>query len=226
MVKKIKRILLLFCAITAVAVPVCAGVFSGRVVDIDGTAVEGALAIGLKKDTTYVNSATTDSTGLFELPVVAEIRFVRIQSLGMKPVMLNAERGDFGEIILQAGESSLDEISVMADLLSQEGDKLIFRLTKEQLDKYPQVALALNEIPNMVVYRDRSAMFQGSSNLLFMLDGQKSTLTEIAAISKDDLARIEISQVPPARYANEQVTAVINVITKLGLYGGNVSVDK
>lgn len=213
--------LLLFSLITTF----CAAAFTGRIVDCDGNRIEGALAVGLTPDTVYVASAVTDSIGVFHLPNNMAIKLIRIKSIGQKETFIHADSTALGTITLQPGDATLAEVEVTPDIFSQDGDKLTYRLTKKQLDKYARLSMALNEIPGMVIFRNNMAMFQGSSNLLFLIDGQKASLDEIAAMSKDDLAKIEINQVPPARYATSQVTAVINLLTKSGLHGGNVAIN-
>lgn len=96
-----------------------------------------------------------------------------------------------------------------------------YKLLAADMDRYTNFYQALNEIPNLIVTSSGALYYEGNANVVLLLDGVNTTAEELSSVAKSDISKIDIYQTPPPRFALQDVSAVIDVITKSGLTGGN-----
>ena len=198
-----------------------ASAYTGTVVDGNGEPVMGAGVYGWTADSTYVNSAVTDSSGHFNLASDPRIAMLCVRSLGCLDVYLNPPPENAGTIRMTAKSHELNEVVVRHETIQHTADRTIVRLTKEQFNKYSTVLDAFNEIPHLFTNRDGTIYYKGNNNVTVLINSQAASSQEIAQLSKSDISRIEIYDIPPARYLIAGAACVIDVITKSDITGGN-----
>lgn len=127
-------------------------------------------------------------------------------------------------ITLSAG-TNLNEVVVTPSDVEEFVDHTSYRISEKDMARYTTVLQSLNEIPNMTVLTNGSVFFEGNSNIKILLDGVDASLEEIRTLSKEDIAKVDVYQTPPARFLSQGVSAVIDIRLKSKIYGGNVAVD-
>jgi outer membrane receptor protein involved in Fe transport len=65
----------------------------------------------------------------------------------------------------------------------------------------------------------------GMSSVKVLLNGVNSTETELSTLSPQDIAKIEVYDTPPARFAAMGLTCVVNIVTRKNLTGGSVGIN-
>lgn len=198
--------------------------YTGKVADENGEPITGAGVYGLTVDSVFVSSAVTDSIGIYNLTNDPKIAILCIRSLGCEDQFLNPAPNDAGTINMTPRSHELKEVVVNQEPIQRLVDRTVYRLSKEQLNKYTTVLGAFNEIPYMFTNHNGDIYYKGNNNVMVQINGQTASADDIMQLSKADIARIEIYDVPPARYMMAGVTCLIDVITK-EITGGNAGVS-
>lgn len=100
-----------------------------------------------------------------------------------------------------------------------------YRLSREAMANYPTVLESLNEIPQVTVFPTGAVFYRGTSNIKLLVDGVEVSINEIQSLSKDDIGKVVVYNVPQGRYLSQGVRAVIDIRLKSTLHGGNVSLN-
>lgn len=120
---------------------------------------------------------------------------------------------------------SLKDVVVTKNLKTQYLTHESYTIPLEQMRSYNNFYQALNEIPNLVVLGNGALFFEGNSNVKLLLNGVATSHIELSSIAKDEISRVNVYKEPPAQYAMQGYTSVIDVLTKDRLYGGNMAVS-
>lgn len=119
----------------------------------------------------------------------------------------------------------LSTLEVIASNRTQFLTHVTYKLTKDQMKDYSSFFRALDEIPNVIVMPSGGLYYRGESNVALLLNGVQTTTQELSTISKDDILQVDVYDTPPARFAVNGYAAVIDVLTKSGLHGGNIGLN-
>lgn len=211
--------------ITISLISLTAKAYSGKIVDNNGEPVTGAGIYGLTADSIFVCSTVSDSIGCFALEKHNDINLICIRSLGCVDQFITPESDHIGTVAMIVRPHELNEVIVKQDSVQRLADRTIYRLSKEQLNKYTTVFGALNEIPHMFTSYDGRILYKGYNNVTVLINGMVASYQEIMQLSKSDIARIEIYDIPPVRFLMSGATCVIDIITKEDITGGNAGVS-
>lgn len=130
-----------------------------------------------------------------------------------------------GDTISMDGSYRLGEVEVRAEAAVRHLDHTSFRIGAEDMARYDNFYLALNEIPHLDVLPGVGLYYEGQSTVALQLDGVATSMGELSTIAKSDVLRVDVYDKPTANYAARGYTAVIDIITRSGLTGGNVGVS-
>lgn len=185
------------------------------------------------KDTLSLQRISTDSIGKFCFKAdQSGIYSVHIKMTGFKkyksqPFYLDITAGELKElpaITLQDSTAALKEIVIVGkkQLFTQKIDRLIFNVENSLASQGGDAIDALKNTPLLKVDETNVSMV-GKSGLNVLINGRslnltgEALITYLRTISNDRISKIEIITTPPARYAAEGNSGLINIILKKNL---------
>lgn len=176
--------------------------YKGHVVDKKGEPVVGATVSVLGTDSTMLQTAVTDSLGYYQLDVDAYPVTVKVQSVGYRPwtATLSEEPASTMETTLEEDQYQLKELVVTSDMIKQYDSHTSYRISQKEIANYSNFGLALNTIPFMTVTSKGEMLYRGNPEVLVLLNGVKTSWTEIQALGKEDVAKVDVYENPPAQY--------------------------
>lgn len=189
----------------------------GRVVDAKQTPIIGVSCILQNvPDSTQIAGTTSNSEGRFELGVKENKEYIlQLSFMGYEKKCLICLSGDLGDIILDEDATMLKEIVVTPQTLKTFGnrDQLIL---SESAKKVGNNALdAISSLPQFKTDISSDALLTvDNKSILVLIDGMRRSSRELKMLKAEDIKNIQFYSNPPARYAHENVGAVIDVKTK------------
>lgn len=204
-----------------------AQVYKGQVTDTSSNPLIGATVSFLSNDSTILLTTMTDTLGYYELNVTHYPAIIRIQSLGYKTINISiSKEPDYVfKTVLEKMLYLLNEIVVTPEMVKHYGSHTSYRISQKEIANYANFAQAMNIVPFMTVTSSGNISYKGNSNIVLLLNGVKTTWVEIQALDKNDVSKIDVYENPPAQYALVGASAVINIVTKRNIIGGNLSLN-
>lgn len=167
----------------------------------------------------------SDSKGLFELESIPTgnytisynltgFRAIR-KSIEVKP----NEKIHVGTIILEPDAKVLQEVSLTGQRtsVSLKIDKKVFEVGKDVLSQSGGVTDLLNNVPSVSVSPSGAISLRGNSNVLVLIDGRRTGLTQENALEQlpaDQVERVEVITNPSSRFDAGGSAGIINIILK------------
>ena len=212
---------------------------NGRILAMDNQQPVRDARIELLRSTNLqlVGEVFTDSTGRFEVSTQDDSpHIIRIALMGYHVYRAPVPDGGavtLPEIYLEPDAKLLKEVVITgkSPLITQEVDRLVYNV---QGDPDSQTATALDmlaRVPLVSVNPDGGIKLKGSSSFQVLIDGRTSSLVAnspediFRVMPASSIARIEVITIPPAKYDNEGLAGIINIITvrkKPDGYNGNL----
>jgi hypothetical protein len=209
---------------------------SGKVIDANGKALDGATVyLNKATDSVLVKTALTDENGKFSLAVAGGNYRLSIVMMGYpnyKQSDIKLEKNlDLPVIKLSATQTALKEVSVSSQrpLIEQKIDRTVVN-PENMLTAAGGTALdALEKAPGVVVDQDAAITLKGKSVTIFVDDKptyMSGTQLEsyLKSLNISSIDQIELMTNPPARYDAAGNGGVINIRTKknkvIGFNGG------
>jgi outer membrane receptor protein involved in Fe transport len=179
-----------------------------------------------------IAAGITDERGAFKLndiPVgnlTIEFRMMGYQTI-TKPLLITAAVNHInaGTIFLNPDSRLLKEIAVTSDkpAISLKLDKKVFETGKDILSQTGTAVELLNGVPAVSVGPSGTVSLRGSSNVLVLINGRRSGLTQgnaLEQIPADQVERVEVITNPSSRYDAAGSSGIINIILKKNKKGG------
>jgi len=217
------RILTLFIPFSGIAQQIT---ISGKVQD--GTAKEALPYVTvIIQDNTSKTLATgiTDDHGLFSLEAASTVSAILSLSYTgyqnhTQPLNFSGKQKiELGTIDLTADAVQLKavEINGQKSNVSLKLDKKVFEVGKDVLSQNGSAHDVLNGVPSVAVDPTGTISLRGNSNVLVLINGRQSGLTQSNAldqIAADQIERIEVITNPSSRYDAAGSAGIINIILK------------
>lgn len=189
----------------------------GRIVDEQQSPIVGVNCILLSlPDSTQVTGTTTDLEGVFELKVREDKEYLlQCSFLGYEKIGRVCRIGNLGDIVLKENAQLLDEIVVTPQILNTFGNKEQLMLS-ESVRKIGNNALdAIGSMPQFKTNAGSGDLVTvDNKSILVLIDGMRRTSRDLMLLRAEDVKNILLYSEPPARYAHENIGAVIDVTTK------------
>ncbi|MBE9461632.1 TonB-dependent receptor [Dyadobacter sp. UP-52] len=173
-----------------------------------------------------LSNSLTDDKGYFELAnsvqgdVVIQLSFVgyKTYSKSLRSTV-SGKSIDLGKIRLQQDLIQLKEVSVTGQkaAVSLELDKKVFEVGKDILSQTGSVTELLNGVPSVSVGPSGAVSLRGNSNVLILINGRRSGLTQANALEQipaDQIERVEVITNPSSRYDASGSAGIINIVLK------------
>ena len=237
-----KRLLIIF-----IAVFYCSGILAqqSNVFDLNRKTVYGIVqeqqakmpviyaTVTIKDQSSRLIAAgITDEKGAFKLNDIPAGNMIIVFSMMgyqtiTKPLLITAAVNHInaGTIFLNPDSRLLKEIAVTGDKLaiSLKLDKKVFEPGKDILSQTGTAVELLNGVPAVSVGPSGTVSLRGSSNVLVLINGRRSGLTQgnaLEQIPADQVERVEVITNPSSRYDAAGSSGIINLILKKNKKGG------
>lgn len=212
------------------------GKMTGQIVCVETNSPVKFANIGLIDiDEKIVAGSISDDSGKFEFQGISYGMYkLVITYLGYetheKEIIINDESNDLklGTINLKTNAELLSEVVISAERLKGEQavDRTVFNIN-EQIQKASSGAMdVLRRIPGITVDFQENVSVEGSSKIIFMVNGIRRSKNFVAQLHPEDFNRVEIITNPGVQF-DADVDAVINIVTKQNITGirGNISLQ-
>lgn len=173
-----------------------------------------------------IMAGVTDNHGLFNLEGVLTgsltISFtyvgyqIHTQLLNIKSEKSKMDLGTIN-LIPDAVQLKAVEINGQKSNISLKLDKKVFEVGKDVLSQNGSAHDVLNGVPSVAVSPSGAISLRGNSNVLVLINGRQSGLTQNNAldqIAADQIERIEVITNPSSRYDAAGSAGIINIILK------------
>ncbi len=185
-------------------------------------------------DSLIRNHLITNKSGVFMwkgLPPDMYIFYVQVK--GYQPINMlidwkNNKNIDLGKLLLiphlTDKEIELPEVVVKGNQVIQKADKMIVfpQVDQIKISAGSMDLLRVMNLPGMNVNSIEQRVLIEGQTPVYQINGRPQSREQVLGIKPDDIARIEYSNNPSIRYANQNVGGVINFILKERYTGGSV----
>jgi hypothetical protein len=180
-----------------------------------------------------VKGTHSDLDGQFTfLSVTPDNYLIKITCLGYLDTYINlptvTQNIDLGTLTISDNTQVLHEIVVTANRVIEKNNKQILFPDAMQIKTSTQGFDLLNkmQIPDIVINgANRTISALDGGGVQIRINGVKADVNDLSAIRPENILRIDFYNMPGARYGNENVSAVIDVILKEKSTGGYVMTD-
>ena len=182
-----------------------------------------------ERDSTLVLRGATDLQGGYLFSEVKVGRYLlRISFLGYKPLerrlrIVMPSQGFTVELLdqLQQDSQVLEDVVVQAKATHQRADRRVITFARKDVQEALHSYDLLKTLPSVSfdVMNDRLKGAMGGEVQL-LINGIRSTKTDVLMLPKEKIKRVEVYDIPPARY--RAVECVINIIVS-GLDDGYIA---
>jgi len=178
------------------------------------------------KDAKLITAGISDEKGSFVLDGIPAGSFsIEFSLIGYekltRTLQINASgsRLNLGTLILHADTTQIKEVTITAANpgISLRLDKKVFEPGKDILSQSGSVNDMLNNVPSVSVGPSGSVSLRGNSNVLILIDGRRSGLTQSGSLDQipaDRIERVEVIANPSSRYDASGSAGIINIILK------------
>lgn len=193
---------------------------TGRVIDDKNIAVEYA-SVALYSADQVITGTITDHKGEFELRVdrgSEEYRLV-IEFIGYAKkevsIMAKSETIKLGDIVLSNDAIFLNEVVVTGKAESQKTSVERTSINASaNIGASKGTAFDILSTSSAVSVNNGTISIRGNSNVLILIDGVPTTMTDLSAIPAANIKNIEVLTNPDASYDAEGTGGIINIISK------------
>lgn len=192
----------------------------GRVVDGSDSPVPYASVVVYDTDK-ILSGALTDDQGRFNLRmgrVTNELRLV-VEFIGYTKteVVFNADKPtvEIGDVVIREDAVQLGEavVSAKADAAKSSVEHTVINASAN-MNAATGTALDILGTTSSVTVQDESVSIRGNANILVLMDGVPTTVSDLSAIPAANIKSVEIITNPDASYDSEGTGGIINIVSK------------
>lgn len=206
----------------------------GKIVDgKDSSELSGVTIKILKSDSVYYSGTTTNAKGEFKFKIPFKQFYLIVSHIGYYESKLFVDNQDgsanknLGNIIMHEATNSLDEVVVAASPIIEDLNKLVAYPTSKQLKGSVSGVDLLQNLRLTGLFVDpiqQKIEIQGTSGVIYRINGVNATYQQVAALKADEIERVEYAQTPSARELASN-SGVINLILKKARTGTYLFAD-
>ena len=189
----------------------------GKIVDTEQNPISGVSCVLVNlPDSTQIAGTASNLKGYFELEAKEDKEYIlQLSSIGYEKKNQICKPGNLGNIMLNEDAMLLDEVVVTPQILNTFGNKNQLTLS-ETAKKVGNNALdAISSLPQFKTDISSDALVTvDNKSILVLIDGMRRSSRELKMLKADEIKNIQYYSNPPARYAHENIGAVIDVRTK------------
>lgn len=190
---------------------------SGTVTDVKDIPLEGVTCTLISaKDSVKIAGAITKKDGSFRIPINEKKKYLLDFSfIGFKEVQRTVMGGNIGIIKMKEDEHQLQQITVTSKTLHTFGNTDVILLNKNSKNIGNNALDAIGSLPQFrLSATDNELRSVDGKTILVLVNGIRSSSRDLMLLKSKDIKNIHYYSNPPARFAHENIGAVIDVETK------------
>ena len=189
----------------------------GRILDVEQSPITGVNCLLFSlPDSTLIAGTTSNQEGRFALDVTEDKAYMLLISfIGYENIHKVCRPGNVGDITLKEDVVALKEVVVTPKVLNTFSNKSLLTLG-ETARKVGNNALdAISSLSQFKIDLNSDELVtMDNKSILVLIDGIRRSARELKLLKADDIKNIQYYSDPPARYAHENIGAVMDVRTK------------
>jgi len=203
---------------------------NGSALDDSGQAIPFAnVLLFSATDSSLKIAAITDTSGKFNIiaPSVDVQHYLVIQSIGKSDFKSSNFTGDkdFGEITLTKNTVELGTVNITSKkpLIENTGRGLIMNVSGSAILETSNGKEILGNIPGTSINQDGSVTLKGKQNVKIFMDGKPTNMSKddflrlLENMPAAEIEKVEVFEIPPAKYDASGSAGVINIVSKKGM---------
>ena len=172
-------------------------------------------------DSSFINGGVTNNGGDFVIPCSQRKVLLRVSFVGFATYYKLINVGNIGTIRMKTEPYTLKSVTVkgMRRVIKNDIDRLQYLVSNDPFSKGMNGIEVMGRVP-MLNVSDESVSIIGKGITHIMLDGLILEMTAYAVKAKlrslkaEDIERIEVITIPPAKYKAEANAGYINIVMK------------
>lgn len=194
----------------------------GHIVDQHNQPVTFAnVALLNPSDSSFINGGVTNNGGDFVIPCSQRKVLLRVSFVGFATYYKLINVGNIGTIRMKTEPYTLKSVTVkgMRRVIKNDVDRLQYLVSNDPFSKGMNGIEVMGRVP-MLNVSDESVSIVGKGITHIMLDGHILEMTadavkaKLRSLKAEDIERIEVITIPPAKYKAEANAGYINIVMK------------
>ena len=194
----------------------------GHIVDQHNQPVPFAnVALLNPSDSSFINGGVTNNGGDFVIPCSQRKILLRVSFVGFGTYYKLVNVGNIGTVRMKPDPYTLKSVTVkgMRRVIKNDVDRLQYLVSNDPFSKGMNGIEVMGRVP-MLNVSDESVSIVGKGNTHIMLDGHILEMTadavkaKLRSLKAEDIERIEVITIPPAKYKAEANAGYINIVMK------------
>ena len=186
----------------------------GRVIDMQGEALPFVSVALLTADSTYIQGATSDVDGFFQIKTTEACCILRFSYIGYRTKYVNVNGSEIGTIQMEEDQAMLSEIVVKGQMPKTKltGNSMITTIQGTILGKSGTAKEMLAKVPGMTL-KGEDLEVLGKGTPVFYINGRKmQDKDELKRLRSEEIQSVEVITNPGAEY-DATISAVVRIKT-------------
>ena len=186
----------------------------GRVIDAQGEPLPFVSVALLTSDSTYIQGATSDVDGIFQIKTTDTCCILRFSYIGYRTKYVNVEGSEIGTIQMEEDQAMLSEIVVKGQMPKTKltGNSMITTIQGTILCQSGTAKEMLAKVPGMTLKGEDMEVL-GKGTHIFYINGRKmQDKDELKRLRSEEIQSVEVITNPGAQY-DATISAVVRIKT-------------
>ena len=186
----------------------------GRVIDAKGAPLPFVSVALLTADSAYVQGATSDVDGFFQIKVSETCCILRFSYIGYRTKYVDVKGSEIGTIQMEEDQAMLSEIVVKGQMPKTKltGNSMITTIQGTVLGNSGTAKEMLAKVPGMTL-KGEDLEVLGKGTPIFYINGRKmQDKDELKRLRSEEIASVEVITNPGAQY-DATISAVVRIKT-------------
>ena len=188
--------------------------FGGRVIDAQGEPLPFVSVALLASDSTYIQGATSDVDGIFQIKTTDACCILRFSYIGYRTKYVNVNSSEIGTIQMEQDQTMLNEIVVKGQMPKTKltGNSMITTIQGTILGQSGTAKEMLAKVPGMTL-KGEDLEVLGKGTPVFYINGRKMReKDELKRLRSEEIQSVEVITNPGAQY-DATISAVVRIKT-------------
>ena len=186
----------------------------GRVIDTQGEPLPFVSVALLTADSTYIQGATSDVDGFFQINTTDACCILRFSYIGYRTKYVNVDGSEIGTVQMEADQTMLNEIVVKGQMPKTKlaGNSMITTIQGTILGQSGTAKEMLAKVPGMTL-KGEDLEVLGKGTPIFYINGRKMRdKDELKRLRSEEIQSVEVITNPGAEY-DATISAVVRIKT-------------
>lgn len=186
----------------------------GRVIDAQGEPLPFVSVALLASDSTYIQGATSDVDGIFQIKTTDACCILRFSYIGYRTKYVNVNSSEIGTIQMEEDQAMLSEIVVKGQMPKTKltGNSMITTIQGTVLCQSGTAKEMLAKVPGMTL-KGEDLEVLGKGTPIFYINGRKMRdKDELKRLRSEEIQSVEVITNPGAEY-DATISAVVRIKT-------------